>query len=245
MEPFSLALLNEKPFRVLVQEHSALAERRRESESKSEEDRRAEAEWIYYADVAGDIWAQGTGESHESGLGAVYALAIDPQFGPGLLTVGSIEYQLGRIDEAMEMFIALVRLPSSTTDFEELVDQAGTFLTESDDFANAEVLFGEAVRRHPEAALFHSALGYCRGKQGQTREAVEPLRRAVELDPGNHEYLSDLGWGLIEAKTYDEAEEVLKAAIAAAPTEEKSARARANLRYLHDRRDRPPQSSES
>ena len=41
----------------------------------------------------------------------VVALAIDPLYAPALLTVGSIEYQLGRVEEPMKLFMTLVTLP--------------------------------------------------------------------------------------------------------------------------------------
>ena len=65
------------------------------------------------------------------------ALAIDPLFAPALLTVGSLEYQHGSFKEAMELLLKLTNLPENEEDLHEIIDKAGNFLLDHQDFKNA------------------------------------------------------------------------------------------------------------
>jgi Flp pilus assembly protein TadD len=61
---------------------------------------------------------------------------------------------------------------------------------------------------------------------------VARYRRAVALEPENHEHLSDLGYALTEAGCDEEAEEVLTRAVRLAPPDYRMARG--NLDYLQE-----------
>ena len=65
------------------------------------------------------------------------ALAINPLFAPALLTVGSSEYQHGFVEKAMELFLAITKLPGTEEDLAEIIDKAGNFLLEQGDYKNA------------------------------------------------------------------------------------------------------------
>jgi Flp pilus assembly protein TadD len=73
-------------------------------------------------------------------------------------------------------------------------------------------------------------------------EAVDHARRAVALEPDNHIHLNDLGWCLVNAESYGEAEEVLKKAVALSPPGYPLARN--NLKDLHRRRRRTRRTKE-
>jgi len=64
-------------------------------------------------------------------------------------------------------------------------------------------------------------------------EAIEQARYTVNLKPDSHEYLTDLGWSLVEAEYFDEAQTVLKRAVAMSPPDYELARE--NLAELHRR----------
>ena len=95
--------INESPFSVLIASSPTLKKLRTRYASASDTDRQHAAEFVYSSDIASQLFqafapdmAGGDGLS-----GPVEALAIDPDFAPALLSVGSIEYQLGRHEEAM------------------------------------------------------------------------------------------------------------------------------------------------
>jgi len=155
--------------------------------------------------------------SRDSFPAGVVALAIDPEIGPALLTVGSIEYQYGRPDDAMEMLLKLTSLPEDEPDLAEIIDKAGDFLLDQEDFANALRLFQKATESGPTVTTYWAGLSYCLGKLGRKHEALAAIRQAVALRPDNATHLSDLGWTLVEAEAYEEAKTVLERAVRLAP----------------------------
>jgi Tfp pilus assembly protein PilF len=57
------------------------------------------------------------------------ALEAMPTYAPAILSMGSVEYQAGRIAEGRKLFQSLLSLPKNTTDIRVIIDEAGTFLT--------------------------------------------------------------------------------------------------------------------
>ncbi len=222
--------LEDMPFSRLIVESDDLAEIRREYASKPEKERRLAADFEYHSSMASGMVERALGpidEGNDPFDGPVLALTIDPEYAPALLTVGSIEYQYGRIDEAMDLFLALVKLSEKDVDIEDMsvvVDKAAGFLIDNEDFENALELFTAAIREHPSKGLYYNGLSYCYARTGQFEEAVEQARRSVELEPANHEYLSDLGWALTEEGNFNEAKTILEKAVAISPSTYKQAK---------------------
>ncbi len=169
---------------------------------------------------------------HPAWHDAAAPLAIDPEYAPAMLTVGSLEYRYGRVEEAMAHFLKLTTLPADTEVLPEIIDRAGDFLIDQDDHVHAGELYAAAVRAYPEVALYHIGLGHCVAKSGRMEESVAHHRRAVELEPNNYLHLNDLGYSLLEAGQYDEAEIVLKRAVQLAPPEYDLAKG--NLEHLRE-----------
>jgi tetratricopeptide (TPR) repeat protein len=222
------------PFSRLIREDESLARLRETYANQPAEERRLAAQWEYDAALATGLVNEAVAKSPGRACqlpegpgpcpGAVLALAIDPLCAPAILTVGSVEYQLGRIEDAMGLFLALPDLLPETEDLHEIIGEAGDFLLDHDDYRNAKALCALAVEKHPKAALFHDGLSYCAYKLGEMDEAIAHARRAVELRPADHVYLNDLGWILWKAGHLDEAEEVLLKAVAASPPDDPLAR---------------------
>jgi len=224
------------PFLRLVKESEELAEVRREYASSSEHERRLAADFQYNSSIASEMFNKAIGQADDENSpwpGEVMALAIDPKYAPALLTVGSFEYLYERTDEAMAHFLALTTLPETTEDIVEIIDQAGDFLIDNQDYENAVILYSAATGEHPNIPEYRNGLSYCFGKLGRMEEAIEEVRYAVNLEPDNHIYLTDSGWTLVEAKCFDEAHTVLKRAVALSPPDYELARE--NLAELHRR----------
>ncbi len=232
--------LADMSFSKLLEVDRELAELRREYACQPSEKRRKAAEWQYDSACASDMFDQALGQPGvmsnplDAWSGYVASLAIDPEHGPAILTVGAIEHQLGRVDEAMTLLLHLPRLDHDDS-LAEIVDKAGDFLIDQDDLASAERLYAAAAEVHPEVAIYHIGLAYCAGKDGRFDEAVKHTRRAVELEPDSYLHLSDLGYSLTQAGQYDEAEPILLRAIELAPLDYKMAKG--NLQHLYDTRD--------
>ena len=210
------------PFRELVQTNAELKKLREQYANQPAEQRRLAAQWAYDAAHASTLMATALGESDsddQSWQGAAAPLAIDPEFAPAILTVGSLEYQYGRVDEAMVLFMKLTTFQADLDELPEIIDRAGDFLIDAKDLANAQRLYAAAVSAFPQVAVYHGGLGYCAGKNGRKEEAVAYARRAVDLEPENCRHLNDLGYSLIESRQYEEAEKVLRRAIELAPAD--------------------------
>lgn len=207
------------------------------------EKRRKAAQWEYDSSVASDLFSTALLKSGAKTLPTpewppgFLSLAIDPLFAPGLLTVGSSEYQHGFIKEAMELFLTLPTLPEDEEDLAEIIDKAGNFLLDHEDFNNALEIYLSAERAYPTQALHYIGSGYCFYKLGNIEEAIRKERRAVELEPNNYFHLNDLGYSLLEAGLLEEAETVLKRSISLSPPEYEYARN--NLELLYERKKAP------
>jgi|GEM_PF-794967 len=227
MEPKSqndgMTKLNNVPFSVLAKADRELVDLRRDYASMPARERRMAADWEYHSQMAAEIFNDSMALAGKEGLGksswpsGVVALAIDPLYAPAILTVGSIEYQLGRVEEAMKLFLTLVTLPKDEEDLIAIIDEAGDFLIDQDDYENALALYSAAEKAYPHEAVYSIGSGACLGELGHDEESVKKHRRADALEPDNYKHLNDLGYSLLEAGEFDEAEEVFQKSIALSP----------------------------
>ncbi len=214
-----------QPFSALVKEDSHLAALRREYASMPSQERRKAADWEYHSQMASEIFNDSMAVVGEDGLrksgwpSGVVALAIDSLYGPAILTVGSIEYQVGRLEEAINLFNRLLELPKEEEELSIIIDKAGDFLIDQEDYENALALYSAAEKTFPHEVIFPIGAGFCLGKLGHYEKSVERHRVADALEPGNYKHLNDLGYSLLEAGKLDEAEEVLRRSISLAPSD--------------------------
>ena len=200
-----------------------LAALRAEYAGKPAEERRMAAEWEYDSSIADRMFNEALARAGQTGLGeqhwpdGVLALAIDPLYAPAILTVGSLEYQLGRPDAALELFLTLATLPASEPDLPVIIDKAGDFLFDQKDYDRARELYAAAEKAFSDVAAYPVGLSYCLGKLGLHIEAVAKARRAEQLEPENYLRLNDLGWTLYQAGHLAEALSTLRRAVSLAP----------------------------
>lgn len=217
--------MNTHPFRECVLRDPYLAALRSEYARTSPTKRRAAADWEYHSSIATRMFnaaialTGAEGLPSDDGFDGCIALAIDPLYAPALLTVGTIEHQLGRPEEAMRLFLTLTTLPESEEDLPEIIDKAGDFLLDNEEYRSAAELYAAAAKAFPDVALYHSGLSYCHGKMNAFDEALSAARKTVELEPDDYYHLNDLGWTLFEAGRLDEAKSVLEQSVALSPAE--------------------------
>jgi tetratricopeptide (TPR) repeat protein len=179
------------------------------------------------AQYAESILRDALGDVDASIAAARRALEIKPDYAPAVLTMGSIEYQLGREAEGRRLFRSLLLLPDQCEDLWKVIDKAGSFLIQSKRYADAMELYDGAVARFPNRAVLYQGLGCCAGHEGLFGRAVAASQKALDLDPVSQDLANDLGWSLVEADRLEEAEEVLLRAAAMDPSDDL---ARENLR---------------
>ena len=117
----------------------------------------------------------------------------------------------------MDLFLTLTKLPKDTEELSTIIDKAGDFLIDNDDFDNALILYTAAEKAFPNNALYLIGSGYCLGKLGRYMDSVEKHRYAVVVEPNNYKHLNDLGYSLFEAGKFEEAEQFLEKSISLAP----------------------------
>ena len=172
------------------------------------------------AQYAESILRDALGDVEASIAAARCALEIKPDYAPAVLTMGSIEYQLGREAEGRRLFRSLLSLPDQSEDLWKVIDKAGNFLIQSKRYADAMELFEGAVARFPDRAVLYQGLGCCAGHEGLFDKAVVASQKALDLDPVRQDLTNDLGWSLFEAGRLEEAEEVLLRAVAMDPSDD-------------------------
>ena len=214
-----------QPFSTLVKEDVHLSALHREYASVPAQERRKAADWEYHSQMANEIFNDSMAVIGEDGLrsfgwpSGIVALAIDPLYGPAILTVGSIEYQVGRIEEAMKLFYRLLELPKNEEDLSIIIDKAGDFLIDQEDYENSLSLYSAAEKVFPHEVIYPIGAGYCLGKLGHYEKSVEKHREVNAMEPDNYKHLNDLGYALLEAGKLDEAEEILHRSISLAPSD--------------------------
>jgi Flp pilus assembly protein TadD len=183
-------------------------------------------EFAAEAAYADSIFREAIGDMQGSMEALRRALEFKPDYAPAVLSLGSVEYQLGHRAEGRKLLLSLLSMQQS--DWMEIVDKAGTFLIHSKRYADGLELYRAAAERCPDVGVFHQGIGCCADHLGCHEEALEASRRAVELEPDNQRFVNDLGWTLYLSGSLQEARAMLERAVAMDPTDEL---ARENLRF--------------
>lgn len=78
---------------------------------------------------------------------------------------------------------------------------------------DAESLLRDIIKRHPRVAAAHDQLGILCLESDRPDEALEHLRRAVRLAPGDADIMNNLGFGLLSTGQPQAAIDVLRQAL--------------------------------
>jgi tetratricopeptide (TPR) repeat protein len=191
---------------------------------------RAEAEYAH------SIFQSSLGNAEASLAALTRSLACKPDYAPALMSIGSVEYQMGRRTKGRKLFLSLLSLPKNTPDVITCIDEAGNFLIQMQEYEDALELYRAAAARFPRIAVLHQGVGCCASHERLFDEAVAASQQAFELDPGNQELANDLGYSLFEAGRLKEARTFLEKAVAMDPANEL---ARTNLALCKKKMLRP------
>ncbi len=120
-------------FEECLRKDAKLARLRAHYAEADPQERRAAADWKYHEAIATKAFSRTLASIGQEAFAdspwpeGVLALAIDPSYAPALLTVGSIEYQLGREEEGFELLMRLTTLPADEPDLHVIIDKAGCY----------------------------------------------------------------------------------------------------------------------
>ncbi len=138
------------------------------------------------------------------------ALSLDPGCSEALNQKALLLSHSGRVEEAVELLRAgLEHLPE---DVETLNNLAWLLVDEGLDAGEAYELSGRALSLSGEDAAVLDTRGWSAVRSGRVGEALEPLRRALELT-GDAEVRAHLGVALCETGRAEEGRAELRAAI--------------------------------
>ena len=100
--------------------------------------------------------------------------------------LGGLYIALGEYDEAKSAFVKAIELnPVFVPAYVNLAD----FYRGLEDETNAEKTLRQALTIAPDTPVIHHVLGLSLFRQQRSKEAVDELRLAAELDPGNTRYV--------------------------------------------------------
>lgn len=168
------------------------------------------------------------GELEASIEGLEQAIACVPTYAPAILTLASIDYQLGDVEQGRQRLLSLLDLPddeslTGTSNLADVLDQAGDFLISRSEYGDGFELYQRASARYPEVAVLHQGLCVCAGREGDHDTALAAAEAALALEPDNQRLVNDLGWTLFERGEYERSLAQLERAVALDPEDELAA----------------------
>ena len=121
----------------------------------------------------------------------------------------------GKADLAEREYLAALRLAPQQVP--PRVDLADLYRASGRE-AQAEALLRQTIAEIPDAAAVHHALGLALIRRKRYGEAIQSLKRAVELEPGQPRYAYVYAVALQSAGQGAEARKILSAALSANPS---------------------------
>ena len=142
------------------------------------------------------------------------AIHIDNQFFPAKVNLAMLYNQMGRNDEA-EMLLREVI--SSQPELFEVQYSLGLLLAEKKKYVAAARYLAAAAAGMPDHARVHYNLGVLLDFLKRDPAASSALLRALEIEPGNFQYLNALAEFYLKRQRYPEAKKIAERMIAVHP----------------------------
>jgi tetratricopeptide (TPR) repeat protein len=192
-------------------------------------------------------WPQATAAAKEAvqklpkdrGLKMVLASQL-ADTGQADTAIAQVKALLKGNNDDREVYIALSQMYTRLkrwTDAEEAINKAEQLSTKPEDklyavfvkgsvyerekkYEQAEEAFKQVLAGDPQNAIALNYLGYMLADRGvRLEEALNYVKKAIELDPANGAYLDSLGWAYFKLGKYDLAEQNLSKAVQRTPND--------------------------
>ena len=128
--------------------------------------------------------------------------------------LGSVLYDLGRLDEARAQFLLASRIQ---VDQPRFLYNLGVVCERQHDHAGAVFYFEKTVELSPNRADVRVKLAIVLSHLGRSQDALAQFAKAAELEPGLYSARLQLGNALAESGQYEKAEAEYRAALDLAP----------------------------
>jgi tetratricopeptide (TPR) repeat protein len=136
-----------------------------------------------------------------------------PEDRPVYVALGQINSRLKRWKEAEENLDKALQLSSKQEDKDYVRFLLASAYERQKKFEPAEQMFRTLLKDDPNNAMVLNYLGYMLADRGtRLDEALNYLKKAIQLDPQNGSYLDSIGWAYFKLGNYDLAEENLRRA---------------------------------
>lgn len=131
------------------------------------------------------------------------------------LALAQIYERVKRWPESEEAVSAAEKLSTSPEEQEYTTFWRGTIYERQKKFEAAEEMFHKVLAINPKNSMTLNYLGYMLADRGvRLEEALGFIKKAVDMDPQNAEFLDSLGWVYFRMGKYDLAEDNLRRALA-------------------------------
>jgi len=126
------------------------------------------------------------------------------------ITLAQMDTRLRRFSDAEQALDKAEQLSTKADDKEYVWFLRGSTFEREKRYAEAEEQFKKVLASDPDHASALNYLGYMLADQNmKLEEALEYIKRAVDLDPANGAYLDSLGWAYFRLGKYELAEDNL------------------------------------
>ena len=151
---------------------------------------------------AAAVEAQSRGNFEEARQNYLKAVELDPKFGLGYQGLAAMSRNLDRQDDADKYIKEALRFLDSMTDRERFATR-GYYSRLIGDNQQCVKEYGDLISAYPADTVAHMQRGLCLLKLRQSREAVNEMRKAVQILPNHAGYRTNLALALNAAGDFE------------------------------------------
>ena len=159
---------------------------------------------------AAAVEAQSKGNFEEAQQNYLKAVELDPKFGLGYQGLAAMSRNLEREDDAQKYIKEALRYLDSMTDRERFATRGYYYRLNGDNQQCAKE-YGDLIAAYPADTVAHMQRGLCLLKLRQSRDAVEEMRKAVQILPNHAGYRTNLALAANAAGDFEGAEQAIGA----------------------------------
>jgi len=161
-----------------------------------------------------------SGKADESVQLAKSALKGGPEDRDTYIMLSQIYMRLKRWKESEEAIGQAEKLAVRPEEKEYIRFVQGSIYERQKKFEQAEQAFRQVLQQNPSNSMALNYLGYMLAdRNSHLEEALTLIKKALDLDPQNYNYIDSLGWVYFKLGNYDQAEENLRRAADKAPSD--------------------------
>jgi tetratricopeptide (TPR) repeat protein len=161
-----------------------------------------------------------TGKAEESVQLAKSVLKGGPDDRDSYIMLSQIYMRLKRWKDSEDAIAQAEKLAVRPEEKEYIRFLQGSIYERQKKFDLAEQAFRQVLQQNPSNSMALNYLGYMLAdRNSHLEEALNLIKKALDLDPQNYNYIDSLGWVYFKLGNYDQAEENLRRAADKAPAD--------------------------